>query len=179
MKYFSNIFVMLIIIIGFTGCGVKHKDKEQEMYSDYSITELKTDLSQNRVDKINIYYLSYSINFNKPLKKEDFISASQMNRISLDASICSDYHQIADAFNACPFNKLKKGIGDSRLACEFINSTDRKHIMVYFNYDLKYVEIKNDSYQITEEFLYSILNHLPKDAYELTDRFYKQQLQSK
>ena len=176
MKNSTVITIMFTMCICLMGCDESNVDDKKATLSEYSLSEFKTDLAKKEIHKVDLYYLSYSINFDVPVKKEDFINGYHNYKISLNTFLVKDYREMAESFLSCPLDEADRGINETRLACDFFNSKTNKYLRMYFSYDLKRVEIKNKSYNVTKDFVYSVLMHLPKKSYEYVDNFYQETL---
>lgn len=173
--------IMLSMCIGLSACKKIDTEIKGENFSEYSFSDFKKALSEEKIDSVDIYYLSYSKQFNRPLRKEDFIKGFYDYKTSLNTELVFDFKKIIDAFLNCPFeasDRDRNEVIESRLACVFYNNGDRKSIKMFFRYDLSEVEINNKRYRITENVLYSILTHLPMKAYKDVDEFYHKDLKA-
>lgn len=158
----------IAICFGFSAC----KKQESKLNGTLSLSEFVERISENKIGMVEIYYLSYEIETFTPKSKDELINSAYDCKVSLS----SDYvyfDKIKQALTNFPLKKLDETVETSRLACIFYEKESNQCLKMFFNYNLKSVEIEGSVYSISEEMVNSIISNLPKRSFEYTTQFYQ------
>lgn len=160
--------VGVIICTGFSAC----EKQDPKLKGTLSLNEIIEKISENKISMIEIYYLSYEIETFAPKSKDELINSAYDCKVSLS----SDYvyfDEMKQFLTTISSKKINEEVEASRLACIFYEKESNRDLKLFFNYNLKSVEIDGSVYSVSEEMVNVILSVLPQKSFDYASHFYQ------